>query len=135
MPISYGLFTPFLRARGLPWAYRNGMHTVTSFHASGVQPDQLNGVMADYLALERARIFRRLLVKRFGMLAAIFAGVGFLSRSAFASWFSVALCVAAPVWAWMAELGCERRLARRLGHVSGEAVQVGESAAPNENHS
>jgi len=111
------------------------MHTVTSFHASGVQPDQLNGIMADYLALERARIFRRLLVKRFGMLAAIFAGVGFLSRSAFASWFSVALCVAAPVWAWMAELGCERRLARRLGHVSGEAVQVGESAAPNENHS
>jgi hypothetical protein len=40
-----------------------------------------------------------LLVKRFGMLAAICAGVSFHWLSAFASSFSVALCVAAPVWA------------------------------------
>lgn len=104
------------------------MHTVTSFHASDVQPDQLSGIMADYLALERARIFRRLLVKRFGVLAAVFAGVSVHWLSAFASWFSVGLCVAAPVWAWMVELGCERRLARRLDEVPGQAVRVVESA-------
>ena len=106
------------------------MHTVTSFHASAVQPDQLSGIMADYLALERARIFRRLLVKRFGVLAAIVGGVSFLWLSAFASWFSVGLCAAAPVWAWIVELGCERRLARRLDEVPGHAVHVVESAAP-----
>ena len=59
------------------------MHTVTSFHASAVQPDQLGEIMAAYLALERARIFRRLLVKRFGVLAVIVAGVSFLWLSVF----------------------------------------------------
>ena len=59
------------------------MHTVVSFHGSAVKPDQLSGIMADYLALERARTFRRLLVKRFGVLAAIFAGVSFLSAVRF----------------------------------------------------
>ena len=106
------------------------MHTVTSFHASDVQPDQLSGIMADYLALERARIFRRLLVKRFGMLAAILAGVSFHWLSAFASWFSVGLCVAAPVWAWIVELGCERRLARRLDKVPGQAVMWSSQPRP-----
>ena len=106
------------------------MHTVTSFHASDVQPDQLSGIMADYLALERARIFRRLLMKRFGVLAVVFAGVGFHALSAFASWFSVGLCVAVPVWAWVVELGCERQLTRRLAKVPGQAVQLVQSAAP-----
>jgi len=111
------------------------MHTVTSFHASDVQTEQLTGIVADYLALERARVFRRLLVKRFGVLAAVFAGVSLLSMPAFAFWFSVGLCVVAPVWAWIAELGCERRLARRLNEVPGQAMHVVESAAPDESHS
>jgi hypothetical protein len=111
------------------------MHTVTSFHASDVQPDQLSGIMADYLALERARIFRRLLVKRFGVLAVVFAGVGFYTLSVFASWFSVGLCVAVPVCAWIVELGCQSRLARRLDEVPGQAVHMVESAAPDEIHS
>ena len=115
-------------------AYRNGMHTVTSFHASDVQPDRLSGILADYLALERARIFRRLLVKRLSVLAAVFAGVSFLSKSAFAPWFSVGLCVAAPVWAWIVELGCERRLAHRLNGMPGQAVHVVESAASDQSH-
>ena len=37
------------------------MPTITSFHSSAVEPEELSGIMADYLALERARIFRRLL--------------------------------------------------------------------------
>ena len=90
------------------------MHTVASFHASAVRPDQLAGIMSDYLALERARILRQLLAVRFGVLTVVVAGVGFLWLSAFAAWFSVGLCALAPGWAWMVELGCERRLARRL---------------------
>lgn len=110
------------------------MHTVTSFHASAVQPEQLGGIMADYLALERARIFRRLLVKRFGVLAAMVAGVSFFWLSALACWFGVGLCAVAPGWAWIVELGCERRLARRLDEVPGQAVHVVEFTAANESH-
>jgi hypothetical protein len=110
------------------------MHTVASFHGSAVKPDQLSGIMADYLALERAKIFRRLLVKRFGVLATIL-GISFYWLSALASWFSVGLCMAVPVWAWMAELGCERRLARRIDEVPGRAVQVIDATAPNDSPS
>ena len=80
--------------------------------------------MTAYLALEHARIFRRLLVKRCGVLAVVVAGVSVLWLSPFAFWFSVGLCVAAPVSAWMAELGYERRLARLLDAVPGQAAQV-----------
>jgi hypothetical protein len=91
--------------------------------------------MADYLALEHARTFRRSLVKRFGVLAAIAAGVSFVWLSAFAFWFSVGLCAVAPGWVWMVELGCERRLARRLDEVPGHAIHVVESAVPNKGRS
>ena len=111
------------------------MHTVASFHGSAVKPDQLSGIVADYLALERARVLRRLLMKRFGVLATIFAGISFYRLSAFALWFSVGLCMAAPAWAWIVELGCERRLARHLDEVPGRAVQVIDSAASGESHS
>jgi hypothetical protein len=90
------------------------MHTVTSFRASAVRPDQVNDVMATYLALERARIFRGLFVRRFSVLAAIVAGASFLWLSTFALWFSVGLCLVPPAWAWIAELRCEQRLARLL---------------------
>ena len=110
------------------------MHTVTSFHASAIQPEQLSGIMADYLALERARVFRRLLVKRFGLLALIL-GVSVVWLSAFAFWFSIGLCVAVPIWAWTVELGCEQRLARRLDEVPRHAVQVVEPMTPDESRS
>jgi hypothetical protein len=100
------------------------MHTVASFHASAVQPEQLSEIMAAYLALERARIFRRLLVKRCCVLAVIFAGVSVLWLSVFAFWFSVAVCVAVPAWAWSVELGYERRLAMGLDAVPGQARHV-----------
>ncbi len=99
------------------------MHTVTSFHSSAVQPEQLSGIMSEYLALERARIFRRLLVKRFGVLAVIIAGVSFSLLSVAASWFSVGLCVVAPLWSWIVERRCERRLVHRLDGVPGLSVR------------
>ena len=93
------------------------METVTSFRASAVRPDQVNEIMADYLALERARIFRRLFVTRCAVLAGIVAAVSFSWLSAYASWFSIGLCVVPPVWAWIVERGCELRLARHLAEV------------------
>jgi hypothetical protein len=100
------------------------MHTVASFRASAVRPDQLSEIMAAYLALEHARIFRRLVVKRFGVLAVIVAGVSVAWLSVFACWFSVGLCAAVPAWAWIVELGYERRLARLLNAVPAQAMHV-----------
>jgi hypothetical protein len=109
-----------------------GVHTVTSFHADDLEPGQFNAVMADYFALERARIHRRLLVTRFGILAVILGIVGFGFRwlPPVASWSSVALCTVAPAWAWIAELRYDWRLATRLRELparSGRASSVRKS--------
>ena len=88
------------------------MHTVTSFDSASVGPQEINAVMADYFALERARIYRRLFVTRFGILALIFGtiGLGLHWLPPFASWFSVGLCAIAPTCAWIAELRCSSRM-------------------------
>lgn len=82
--------------------------------------------MADYLALERARMFRRLLVKRFGWLAAGVAILGGILRvlPPIATWFSLSVFVTLPVWAWIVELRRDRRLARRLAQVPGASHEV-----------
>jgi Flp pilus assembly protein TadB len=90
------------------------MTPFTSFHASAVDPEQLNSITSDYLAAEQARTIRRLLVVRFAALALVMVGVGVLWLSPFALAFCVGLCVVAPIWAWVAERKYERRLARRL---------------------
>jgi hypothetical protein len=97
------------------------MQTVTSFHSSAVEPHHISAIMAEYLALERARIYRRLFVTRFGLLALFVAliGLGFHWLPRFASWLSVGLCSVAPIWAWLVELRCDWRLARRLREVPG----------------
>ena len=98
------------------------MHTVTSFHSSAVARPQVRAIMAEYLALERARVLRRLLSWRFGLLAAVAAvlGFGFHRLSLFASWLSVGVCILIPLWAWVIELRCDRRLAQRLGQTPGD---------------
>ena len=92
------------------------MHTVTSFHASAVEPEQLSAIMADYLALERARIFRRLFVDAVRSAGAVVAivGVGLHWLPAVATWFSVGLCVAARPGRGSSSCRCDWRLARRL---------------------
>jgi hypothetical protein len=105
------------------------MHSFTSFSASAVAPDELNRITADYLALERIRVFRRLLVKRFGILTVIVAAVSLAWLSRFALWFSVGLCLTPPVWAWTIELRRERRLAARLNDVPGQ--RTASAAGPN----
>ena len=102
------------------------MHTVTSFHGSAVRSEQLNAVMAEYVALERARIYRRLFVTRFGLLALIVGviGAGFHWLSAVASTFTFGFCLVVPVWAWVVELWRARRLTRRLDTVSGSTTHI-----------
>jgi hypothetical protein len=95
------------------------MYSLTSFPTSAVDPDELNAITADYLALERLRIFRRLLVKRFGVLTVIAAAVSLAWLPRFALWFSVSLSVAPPTFAWAIEIRRERRLAARLNGVPG----------------
>ena len=112
------------------------MHSFTSFPASAVGPDELNAITADYLALERIRIFRRLLVRRFGALTLIAAAVSFTWLSRVAFWFSVGLCLAPPVWAWALEIYREWRLAARLSEVLGQrTIDSGASDAdPPDRH-
>lgn len=88
------------------------MPILQSFHSSQVDGPQLNAIMRDYLARERARVYRRLFVTRFGVVAVVLgvAGLGFHLLSPIASWFSVAVCFVAPLWAWAVELRCDRRI-------------------------
>jgi hypothetical protein len=90
-----------------------------SFQLSAVDGRQLGAIMREYVARERARVYRRLFVTRFGFLALLLAvlGAGFNWLSPFASWFSVALCLAAPLAAWIAERRCDRRLSRYLNRL------------------
>jgi Flp pilus assembly protein TadB len=90
-----------------------------SFHASAVQPEQVSAIMADYLALEHVRVFRRLLVIRCGLiaLAIAIAGAGFGWLTPLACWVSVGIVLLAPVSAWVFEQRRSRQLARRLEQV------------------
>ena len=90
-----------------------------SVHSSAVDGQELSAIMRDYLALERARVYRRLFVTRFGLLALAVgvAGIGFHWLPLSGTWFGVALCLAVPLWTWIAELKWDRRLSRRLDQV------------------
>ena len=91
-----------------------------------VCPEELSGIMADYLALEEARIFRRLLMVRFGILGFIagIAGAVLHWLSPLASWVGVGVSLVPPVCAWIIELRRDRRLARRLDELPPGATHV-----------
>jgi hypothetical protein len=76
------------------------METIT-FHAASLPGEDLAAILADYLALEEARVFRRLFVTRFGLLAlAVFLAARIIPGfSTYAHWVPVALCLVPPVWA------------------------------------
>ena len=93
------------------------MHTVTSFGAHALPSEELNAIIADYLALERLRIFRRLLVTRFGILAAIVATAGWLWLSTAATYVAGVLCLVPPLCVWGLEVTRERRVAERLERI------------------
>ncbi len=108
------------------------MHTVTRIPPSVTPRAELGAIMADYFALERLRIVRRLLVVRLGglALATVLIGRGF-------DWLSPAACAAGAgmflvplAWVWLIELRTDWQLARRLESVPGAATHVVPSA-PN----
>ena len=92
-----------------------------SLPASSVPSRELGPILSDYLALDRARIVRRLMVTRFGVLALLAALIEAVFRgfSPFARVVTVALCLVPPAWARIVELGREHRLSRRLERVGG----------------
>jgi hypothetical protein len=96
------------------------MQTLTSFASSAVPRDQLNRILTDYVALDRARMFRRLLVARFGVLAvlAFFADVVFHGPSSMLlRSLAVVACLIPPFWAWLTERRLAQRLSERLSGV------------------
>ena len=99
------------------------MQTVTSFPTSAVSREELGAILEDYLALHRARVFRRLLVTRFGLLAIVIAILAAVTHelSLYARWFPIGLFLSPPAWAWITELRLMRRLARRLDGLTGRS--------------
>ena len=96
------------------------MQTLVSFPASGTPSQELGPILSDYLALDRARIVRRLMVARFGVLALLAVLLETIRGfSPFARVFTVALCLLSPFWARIVELGRERRLSQRIERVDG----------------
>jgi hypothetical protein len=97
------------------------MEQVTTLPASAVSSEELRVILAAYLALDRARIFRRLFVIRFGLLAGVSALLAFIvpGLSAAARWLPPMLFLAPPTWAWIVELRLARRLSRQLSGVNG----------------
>ena len=90
--------------------------TVTSFRASDVPSGELGPILADYLALEQLKIFRRLLVMRLAVLALI-AGLAGRLLGMFSPPGMLALAgglMTIPGAAWISELRAEARLAQRL---------------------
>jgi Flp pilus assembly protein TadB len=102
------------------------MHTVTCFDGSAVGEAELASIMAEYLELEGVRGFRRLLVRRCGLLAAATAivGLGLHWLTAAASWFSISALLAPPASAWILEMCRDARLGRLLSDVPGRVTQV-----------
>jgi hypothetical protein len=94
------------------------METVTSFRASAVPPAELRGIISDYLELERARTFRRLLVVRFGLLTLVATAAGIWHwLSPVESSVGTAVFLVPPAWAYVVEWRRARQLAARLDEV------------------
>jgi hypothetical protein len=105
------------------------MYTVTSFPADAAPRDQLRRILADYLALDRARIFRRLMVRRCSVLALLAAlwGIVVTGLTPFGRWMPAGLCLTGPGYAWIIEMWLQRRLARRLAGVDGKVTHEAHS--------
>jgi len=112
------------------------MHTVSSFRGSAVSGEELSAIVADHIALERVRLFRRALVPRCGglVLLAIVFDLMVHNLSAAARWAPPAVFAIPPAWAWIVELRLRYRLTSRLNAVDESAVDrsqaTGESRPP-----
>jgi hypothetical protein len=89
---------------------------VTGLRASAVPQDALGPLLSEYLALDRLRGLRRLLLVRCGALALAAAVLGPLVGwlSALARAVMVAVFLLPPAWAWILERRADMRLSQRL---------------------
>jgi hypothetical protein len=94
------------------------MRTFTSLNASDIPPDRLKRILADYIALEEAQIFRRL-VMRCGLLSLLAAVLASITHAfSGAIWaLIITLPLAVPALAWIAEARIELRLGRALNDI------------------
>ena len=95
------------------------MRTFTSLNASDIPPDRLKRILADYIALEEAQIFRRLVVRRCGglsLVAAVLASITHVFSGAVWA-LIITLPLAVPAVAWIAETRIELRLVRALDDI------------------
>jgi hypothetical protein len=92
------------------------MEIVTGLRASAVPQDALGPLLSEYLALDRLRGLRRLLLVRCGALALAAAVLGPLVGwlSALARAVMVAVFLLPPAWAWILERRADMRLSQRL---------------------
>ena len=96
-------------------------YTITSIPSIALPDGELGHVLRDYVALDEARTFRRLLVIRFGLLAAVAILLGLFvpALPTAARWVPTVVFLVPPVWAWVHEFRLESRLSRRLDGVHG----------------
>jgi len=115
------------------------MPSFTSFNASNHSSPEVARILHDYLALDRARIWRRLIVVRFGVLALTVFVLGRVipGLSAYAFWVPVLLFVTPAMWAAIAEVRLSLRLSHRLrrsceGGICTVVSDSGRSGTPRE---
>ncbi|HEU4938665.1 MAG TPA: hypothetical protein VFT39_19585, partial [Vicinamibacterales bacterium] len=92
--------------------------------ASTIPSEDLSRILKDYLALDRVRIYRRLLLARVGLLAVLAAllETSLRGSSPLVRLFTVALCLFPPAWARIVEFAHERRLSRRIEALDGRVT-------------
>ena len=100
------------------------METVTWLRSTDVPNDALGPLLSDYLALDRLRSFRRLLLVRCGSLALATAVLGPLVGwlSAVARSVMVAVFLVPPAWAWILERRADIRLSERLRSIKTDSA-------------
>lgn len=91
------------------------MQTVISFRASAITAPEIRQTLSDYLALERVRAIRRVLVTCFGGLAAIAGSTMTIAHllSPIARVVAVGVCLVPPIGAWITEISIVHRLLRQ----------------------
>jgi len=112
------------------------MHTVTSFEGAALNHEELRALIAEFLSVERARIWRRLLTTRCMLLGALFVGTGITLHwlPPLAYWTTAGLCAAAPIGAWIVELRRDWRLGRHLEGLPTGATYVLPAIPPQRIH-
>ena len=100
------------------------METLTWLRSADVPREKLSPLLREYLALDRLRTVRRLLLVHCGALALIAAVAGPLVGwlSALGRSLVVVLFLVPPGWAWILERRADLRLSARLRSIDTRTV-------------